>query len=231
MVVMAICGGLRGRVGPALVASATSKGKFLARIDLPAGAPSSRWQARTVELGPSIPDDAGQEQVLQAFRAELRSRDMTAQESGLVAALPPNTPAEFHVAGSSSCLACHQAESAVWQHSGHARAWQTLQSKGADPDPSCRQCHTTGYGLPGGFDSLARSAMLVSVGCESCHGPSAAHVRTPRSRTPWAAADQCVHCHDRENSPKFDFASYWPKIQHGKGLAPLHGNPHADATL
>ena len=53
------------------------------------------------------------------------------------------------------------------------------------------------------------------VGCENCHGPSAAHVANPKTRTPFTAADQCVRCHDQENSPKFNYAEYWPRVKHG----------------
>jgi hypothetical protein len=31
----------------------------------------------------------------------------------------------------------------------------------------------------------------------------------------------CVECHDKENSPRFDFDVYWSRIQHGReGLPP-----------
>ena len=72
------------------------------------------------------------------------------------------------------------------------------------------------HGMPGGFISLSQSAQnFAGVGCENCHGPSAAHVANPKTRTPFAAADQCVRCHDHENSPKFDYAQYWPRVKHG----------------
>ena len=40
-------------------------------------------------------------------------------------------------------------------------------------------------------------------------------------RTPFAARDQCVRCHDRENSPEFEFAAYWKKTV--KGAKPYTG--------
>jgi hypothetical protein len=88
--------------------------------------------------------------------------------------------------------------------------------RGYHVDSYCQQCHTTGYGLPGGFESAGGSAALRSVGCESCHGPSQAHVRNPKLHTPFAARDQCQSCHDHENSPQFNYAAYWPRIEHGK---------------
>ena len=53
----------------------------------------------------------------------------------------------------------------------------------------------------------------VEVGCEACHGPSAAHVGDPKARTALyaQARDRCESCHDRENSPQFAYAAYWAR--------------------
>ncbi|MCE9526065.1 MAG: cytochrome c family protein, partial [Planctomycetales bacterium] len=88
--------------------------------------------------------------------------------------------------------------------------------RGAHVDAECQRCHTTGFGLPGGFLSARRTPELGSVGCESCHGPSHAHALNPHERTPFPAREQCIRCHDHENSPTFDFSTYWPRIKHGR---------------
>jgi hypothetical protein len=60
------------------------------------------------------------------------------------------------------------------------------------------------------------------VGCESCHGPGWKHTQMPvkdhirRGRE----AKTCTGCHDRENSPSFEFESYLAKI-----VGPGHGLP------
>ena len=43
-------------------------------------------------------------------------------------------------------------------------------------------------------------------------------IREPKIHTGYfaQAANQCIACHDRENSPGFDFDAYWAKIKHGK---------------
>jgi hypothetical protein len=92
----------------------------------------------------------------------------------------------------------------------------TLKGKGFQVDSYCQSCHTTGFAMPGGFEKLSTHASMFGVGCESCHGPSAAHVKEPKKRTPWRAADQCVRCHDHENSPGFEHGKYWAKIVHGE---------------
>jgi len=57
---------------------------------------------------------------------------------------------------------------------------------------------------------------MGNVGCESCHGPSLSHVNDPKIRTPYLAREQCIRCHDHENSPECAFPAYWGKVQHGK---------------
>ena len=204
------------RAGPTWVGSATNKGKFLIEMETP-GKPAA-WSAKVVELNPSIPDDAAQERNLAEFRAELGRLDFTAEQSGLAPTPPPNAQPGYRIAGTRSCAACHQEESRVHEHSKHAIAWHTLQERGLHIDPQCQTCHTTGYGVPGGFQSVSQD-LGTSVGCESCHGPSQGHVEEPRTRTPFAARDQCIVCHDSENSPRFSFDEFWKKILHGKKSA------------
>lgn len=216
----AVIGGPTGQaiephaVGPTLLAAATNKGKFLVELKIPPA--RDPWSGRVVELNARWPDDSRQLDNLHQFLGELRRRDFRASETGFAPPLPPGAPVNYRVAGSASCAKCHAAEDAAWHASHHANAWDTLKPRGFDVDPACLVCHTTGYGQPGGFDSVSRSApALAGVGCESCHGPSQAHVLDPKVHTTFHAVDQCVRCHDAENSPAFNFETYWAKIRHG----------------
>ncbi len=219
----AVIGGATGQavsprlVGPVLVGAATNKGKFLIKLDAPP--PASPWTGSVVEMGPTYADAADQRQNVTAYLDRLAKADFSAAESALVEPLSPGTPADYRVAGSASCATCHEPDQKPWSASQHAHAFDTLKHKNFHVDPYCQSCHTTGYGLPGGFERLSVSTTQRGVGCENCHGPSAAHVRDPKKHTPWAASDQCVRCHDHENSPKFDYATYWPRIAHGKPAA------------
>jgi len=94
-----------------------------------------------------------------------------------------------------------------------------------------------------GYLSLEETPDLVQNGCENCHGPAAAHVKvemgevdaTPAQQEALRAAlrmkiapnegnkhpqvlgkvvDNCMECHDIDNSPDFDFQEYWPKVKH-----------------
>jgi hypothetical protein len=202
------------KVGSVTVMSATNKGKFLAEVTL------ERDQAGFRELGSSIvevsskiPEDLSQLDNLARYYAQLKQQDFTAEQAGLVEQFVTQD-AGYAIAGSASCQTCHAADDALWHSSKHSHAWEVLVAKTAEFDPHCQQCHTTGYGRTGGFENVAQSLKLVHVGCENCHGPSQAHVADPRKRTPFQAKEQCVRCHDHENSPEFQFDAYWTKVFH-----------------
>lgn len=203
------------RVGPLLLASATNKGKFILALKTPQHL-GGQWTGDVVELTARFADDPRQTENLAEFRKELARRDFSAAESGLVEPPADELPGDYRLAGNAVCGECHAADHERWRYSRHALAWQTLRGQGLHVDPYCQQCHTNGYGLPGGFESARRSPQRTAVGCESCHGPSAAHAHDPAVRTSWNAQEQCVHCHDPENSPKFEYGGYWRQIQHGR---------------
>jgi hypothetical protein len=217
----AVVGGPTGQsiapqpAGATVLAAATNKGKFLVELDVPAAGAPGRWAGRVTEMGPELADDAGQLDNLRAYLAELGRRDFSAAEAGLAAPLPAGLPPDYRLTGNAACVSCHKADCASWEGSRHAEAWKTLAGRGYHVDPYCQQCHANGYGLPGGFESALRSPRLLGVGCESCHGPSQAHARDPAVRTGFAARDQCARCHDRENSPRFEYPGYWERIRHG----------------
>ncbi len=205
-------------LGPTLLCSATNKGKFVARLDAPAPGSANRWTGSIVELNGQFSDDARQEANIGDFRAELARDDFTPQQTAFAEPAPVNLPKGYAVAGTAACRKCHEADYRVWRKSSHAAAWKALEEKGAHVDPECQRCHTTGYGLPGGFASARRGAARQEVGCESCHGPSQGHAAEPAVRTAHfaQAKNYCTGCHDRENSPRFAYDKYWHKIAHGE---------------
>jgi hypothetical protein len=149
----------------------------------------------------------------------------------------PQTESNGRFVGSEKCESCHEPSYRVWKKSGHAKAFQTLVK--LDPprqfDPECVSCHVVGwhptkyFPYEGGYWSEEKTPQLVNVGCESCHGPGEAHVaaelgndKAMRERFRQAMVvtktesqqRQCFSCHDLDNSPDFDFNSYWPEIEH-----------------
>lgn len=206
------------KVGPVEIMSATNKGKFLARIELKTSGKVWKPVSRgAIEVASSLPRDPRQSKNLDEYLAALAIRDFPADESGLVTIQSSNSLQHgFKIAGSHACLQCHKQDDQTWHATKHSHAWQTLVDKRSHVDPSCQQCHTTGYGMAGGFVQIAKSSLLLNVGCESCHGPSQSHVLDPKTKTTFLSREQCIRCHDHENSPDFDYAKYWAKIAHGR---------------
>ena len=111
-------------------------------------------------------------------------------------------------------------------------------------DPECIACHVVGwhpqnlFPYEGGFLDVEKTPELIDVGCETCHGPGKAHVdaemgsddelqetlrkaivitkQESQQAVTEAIIDRqpCRNCHDLDNSPYFDFETYWPKIEH-----------------
>jgi hypothetical protein len=209
--------GFVGRMGRSLVCI-----DFTKTTDVP-------WKSREIRVDPSLPEDQQQLNNLVAYHQELARHDFAPADIGLVMPLPPEVASTARTAGTHACRACHAAECASWDLSRHARAWQSLVNRGVYYDAACQRCHTTGYGWEGGFHSAERSIGTVSVGCESCHGPSLAHTLNPSVRTPLVASQQCVHCHDADHDPGFDYNSAWARIQHSRPSAAGDRPSPADA--
>lgn len=141
--------------------------------------------------------------------------------------------------GSQSCGECHTKAFAVWKDTPHAHALETLEQlqPARHHDPECISCHVTGwepqryYPFASGFRSRQQSPLLVGNGCENCHGPGSAHVSAEMGDVEVADAEllarraamrvslkqsrqTCADCHDIDNSPDFDFDSYWSEVEH-----------------
>jgi hypothetical protein len=139
--------------------------------------------------------------------------------------------------GSQKCESCHEESYAVWKKSGHAKAYDTLAK--LDPprnfDPECISCHVIGWDptnffrYQGGFESAEKTPELMNTGCDDCHGPGEKHCNAElvgsealkqqyRKAVIITKAEskkfQCISCHDLDNSPDFNFESYYPLIEH-----------------
>lgn len=136
--------------------------------------------------------------------------------------------------GSAACADCHEADTKAWQASKHAKAWETLEKaeKGTRYGwpvthyPDCVGCHVVGYGFESGFVNPQKTPDLRDVGCEACHGPGDQHIEAyAQGREPKAGEKgfmghvgptPCLHCHDFEQSPSFQFQEKWKLIEHGR---------------
>lgn len=114
----------------------------------------------------------------------------------------------------------------MWQGTKHPHGYESLVSQGKQYHLDCVTCHVTGWKERGGVCRIDQVEGKTEVGCEACHGPGSGHVSVPVKATivrP-TSAQACTGCHDRENSPHFEFETYLPRI-----LGPGHGLPVPDA--
>jgi hypothetical protein len=150
---------------------------------------------------------------------------------------------ESKYVGSETCARCHEHAHDIWDKSGHAHAFKTLE-EAENPglrqhDGECVQCHTVGFKHDWGYNDPRHQAkmklLLRDVGCESCHGPASAHVNNPQDVeihkliNPWAKRHNptlpehvrlqrintfCQSCHDIENDVHWNFEKKWPAVIH-----------------
>ncbi len=124
----------------------------------------------------------------------------------------PAEAAEKHYVGSDVCAECHEKEYENFStFSKKAHSFDSLLrlKKGLTEAEfkSCFECHTTGYGKPGGFRSIEETPELSNLGCESCHGPGSLHQESedPEEIIKKVSIEHCVDCHNQERVAAFDF--------------------------
>src|ERR1035437_1597634 len=139
----------------------------------------------------------------------------------------------FSYVGAKKCKACHLKEFNSWSETKMEKSFELLKvgvsadakkkaklnpDKDYTADPVCLACHTTGYGKPGGFVSLASTPDLVGVQCEMCHGPGGTYIQKENMSLQnkeykkaelvkvglvgQIGKDTCVNCHNSK-SPFF----------------------------
>ena len=116
--------------------------------------------------------------------------------------------------GMDMCARCHSDIYDNYILTMHFRAFSALSSEKDRKNPECLRCHTTGFGMFGGYDpeeEKFRGVNLRGVQCEACHGPGTMHRRDGSYRK--AALSSCRRCHTKKWSPDFDFETYWNRIK------------------
>jgi hypothetical protein len=133
----------------------------------------------------------------------------------------------------------HALESLDPAHQRHG--YERLNGVNRMFDPECLSCHVTGWDpqeyvrFAGGFlneefassdDEKTLHQLLAGNQCENCHGPGSRHIelieadeldlarQQVRVSLEQARDQMCVKCHDIDNSPDFDFESYWEQVKH-----------------
>jgi 2',3'-cyclic-nucleotide 2'-phosphodiesterase (5'-nucleotidase family) len=203
------------QVNNALIVYASKETKHLAELRLYADAEGQidRFTSRYIELDEIIPDDPKLAAITKEARKEIdvTQRRLAEEEARALLAKNPESPYIL----SEACGKCHIAEYETWQKSLHSHAFAALETKERTFDAACVGCHSLGF-QKDGFVNIKATPQFANVQCESCHGPGLAHSAEPKAgdyKTP-PKTESCLVCHDRENSPDFDFKKYWPVIAH-----------------
>ncbi|HKQ90423.1 MAG TPA: multiheme c-type cytochrome [Blastocatellia bacterium] len=214
------------QVNNALVVYAAKETKHLGELRFYTDAEGAveRFTARYVELDEIIPDDPRMAEMTAGARKEIDvvQTRLAEEEAAAIAGKPLNTP----FALSESCAQCHKVEYEVWKNSRHSHAFAALEEKQRMFDVNCIGCHSLGY-RDQGFVSVKATPEFANVHCESCHGPGGEHIKAPTAgnyKTP-PKSESCLVCHDRDNSPDFDFEKYWPVIAHKNSFTPEAAAP------
>jgi len=136
--------------------------------------------------------------------------------------------------GSSLCGMCHKKRDSgvtAWEASKHSKALATLSteeakkiSASAATDEKCLACHTTGFGMEGGYKVGGDNSKVENVGCESCHGAGSGY-KGIMSKKPdifdngliVPSVAVCVKCHNKTSPTykEFHYAEAAATIRHG----------------
>lgn len=187
------------------------EGRFIGRADLFIEEQTGRVMA--IDVGIIDFDDKAPEDADVLQRVEKFKTDLTAFKDAKRAAYPRIHGSEKEqFLGDRTCFTCHEAAWQAYASTSHRRAYASLRSDGQSNEPDCLVCHTTGYQYKNGYSDERPFNSLVNVQCEACHGYGTEHARDGKWRL--QARNSCVGCHDKANSPGFDYATYWEKIKH-----------------
>jgi nitrate/TMAO reductase-like tetraheme cytochrome c subunit len=174
-----------------------------------------------VSMSPSLPQEPQVRSLMDEYTAQVATKNLA-----WVQAHPRTCPVaaagEAAYTGDQQCIDCHQEAYDFWKTTPHAKAYPDLVKRQKQYDTSCISCHVVGYQKPGGTCDVAQTSGRESVQCESCHGAGSLHAEAGEEslialKVP---EKQCRTCHDPENSPHFNDATYRPQI-----LGPGHGMP------
>jgi hypothetical protein len=173
------------------------------------------YTGTTVTLDDSVPADASIALLLKEHKVEvsmLQKQTAAQRAGGRMTDAAPATYQESCIGTEGSCRRCHVKEYDHWSTTAHAHAFMTLEKGLQSTNPECLRCHSTCYiDLPAD-GSVAVATELRNVQCEACHGMGTDHARDGSYGA--ISAQTCLVCHDKENSPDFDLATYLPKVRH-----------------
>ncbi|MHB8909511.1 MAG: multiheme c-type cytochrome [Syntrophales bacterium] len=130
----------------------------------------------------------------------------------LLSAFHAGAQGEKSYVGAEACKGCHEKEHTSFAtHSKMSNSFHSISrmKRGLTGEEmkKCYECHTTGYGKPGGFRSEAETPGLKNLGCEACHGPGSSHASSgnPKEIKTHLEIKDCEMCHARDRVAAFNY--------------------------
>lgn len=132
---------------------------------------------------------------------------------------------EYRYTGNDKCRLCHRDFFVGRKQDHHDHAMEYIAGTEHENNAKCLTCHATGYGVKGGFVSMAQTPRLTNVQCEGCHGPGSNHIKIATAKKigggllagedrPDRLKKMCKICHtDRWNRSYSDFESAYAKYK------------------
>ncbi len=222
-----------------MLATVGHKGKYVGVVGFYPGDVKDRLRFELVDLDHNrFHDSTMMISHMRFYQEQLQDLDLAAEE------LPIKHPKGAKFVGAEKCGECHTKAYDKWKSTPHAHAYESLDPvnerhgyerlKGIARiyDAECLSCHVTGWHpqdvlrYESGFIKKQKTPHLLGNQCENCHGPGSRHVdlveaddvdkaiNEMRVTLEQAKQDLCYECHDLDNSPHFEFDSYWEQVKH-----------------
>ena len=217
-----------------------TKGMYVGLLGFyPGQSPAVRYER--IELDDRFPDSPRVMESFSLYQQQLQ--DMGFDGLGLQPS-PHPLGKDRKFVGHEVCGECHTQALDVFLETPHLHATDSIAhptERSDIPrhfDPECLSCHVTGWNAQqyfpyeSGYVDLAKSEALHGNGCENCHGPGSVHAAAEtgdlevneeqleklrasmRLTVEQARKTKCYECHDLDNSPEFDFDTYWEQVKH-----------------
>ncbi len=202
------------RFGGAYLLQQAARGLYMgvARVTLDPEGRVASIQDSAHPLDPRYPDQEAIAELFRAYDRDIADKERAVLPAGITG--PRGSRTESY-RGAEACRDCHESIYDAWAGTAHAHAWETLTGISRQLDRDCTPCHSTGFYETGGFQNEVTTPHLTGVQCEVCHGNGFAHAGDPGIRTGVDARSVCRDCHNEEQTPEFDFETFWKKIDHG----------------
>jgi len=191
------------------------KGQYasVARLSFGADGAFQGAEGQTVPMDDKTPADASMALLVKEHKAAVeRLGREKAAEQVQAEAKRRIEQGEACIGVQGSCRRCHQTQYDQWATTAHARAYETLETANQSTNPACLKCHTTCMLSLKQDGSEPVPEVLRGVQCEACHGNGTKHARDGSYGQ--VAVATCLSCHDKANSPDFDYAAYLAKVTH-----------------